>query len=62
MVPDFTGMSVAAVIRTARRSGLDLALDDGAPVTGVAESQRPRPGPAARAGRFQVHVHFGRAP
>jgi cell division protein FtsI (penicillin-binding protein 3) len=58
VVPDFAGMSVAAVIRTARDAGVELALDEGGPVTGVARGQRPGPGPAPRGTRCQVS--FGR--
>jgi hypothetical protein len=46
MVPDFKGLTVAAVLRAANRTGVELALGDGGPVTGVAVRQMPAPGPA----------------
>jgi len=64
LVPDFTGMSLAEAIRTARRSGVELAFDDvgGAggvgSATGVAIRQKPVPGAAARG--TLCRVAFGR--
>ncbi|MES1171970.1 MAG: penicillin-binding protein 2 [Bacteroidota bacterium] len=57
-VPDFSGLTVAAALRAAHRSGVELALDDGAAVTGVALRQRPAPGPAERG--VVCRVVFGR--
>jgi stage V sporulation protein D (sporulation-specific penicillin-binding protein) len=49
MVPSFAGMTMAEAIRTARRSGVELAFDESAGgATGVALRQRPLPGPVAR--------------
>jgi hypothetical protein len=59
-VPDFTGLSLGAAIRAARRSGVELALDDGAAASGVALSQQPAPGPAPVGTRCQIT--FGRLP
>jgi cell division protein FtsI (penicillin-binding protein 3) len=59
-VPDFTGLSLAAAIRTARRNGVELALDDGAPASGVALAQQPAPGLAPMGTRCQLT--FGRLP
>ena len=56
-VPDFSGLTIAAVLRTAHRSGVDLALD-GAAVSGVALRQDPAPGPAAPG--VVCRVVFGR--
>jgi cell division protein FtsI (penicillin-binding protein 3) len=58
MVPDFTGLTVAAVLRAAHRSGVGLALNEGGAVTGVALGQQPAPGPAARG--VVCRVVFGR--
>jgi hypothetical protein len=58
MVPDFRGLTVAAVLRAANRSGIELALGDGGPVTGVAVRQTPAPGPA-RSG-VVCRVNFAR--
>jgi hypothetical protein len=57
-VPDFTGLTVAAVLRAAHRSGVELALNEGAAVTGVALHQEPKPGPADRG--IVCRVVFGR--
>jgi cell division protein FtsI (penicillin-binding protein 3) len=45
-VPDFRGLSVAAVLRAARQSGVALMFDDPQSVTGVAVAQSPGPGKA----------------
>jgi cell division protein FtsI (penicillin-binding protein 3) len=63
LVPDFTGMSLAEAIRTARRSGLELAFDGvgaggAGSATGVAIRQKPVPGAAARG--TLCRVAFGR--
>jgi cell division protein FtsI (penicillin-binding protein 3) len=58
VVPDFTGLTVAAVLRAAHRSGVDLALNEGGAVTGVAIGQQPAPGPAERG--VVCRVIFGR--
>jgi hypothetical protein len=51
---------VAAVLRAAQRSGVELALNEGVAVTGVALRQDPAPGPAD-AGVI-CRVAFGRRP
>jgi cell division protein FtsI (penicillin-binding protein 3) len=59
LVPNFTGMSMGEAIRVARKSGVELAFDDGAgSTTGVAVRQKPAPGPAARG--VLCRVAFGR--
>jgi len=60
VVPDFTGLTVAAVLRAAHRSGVDLALSEGGAVTGVALQQDPPAGPAAPG--VICRVAFGRPP
>jgi membrane peptidoglycan carboxypeptidase len=45
-VPDFRGLSVAAVLRAARQNGVALMFDDPQSVTGVAVAQSPGPGKA----------------
>jgi cell division protein FtsI (penicillin-binding protein 3) len=60
VVPDFAGLTVAAVLRAAHRSGVDLALNDGGAVTGVALRQDPPPGPAPPG--VVCRVAFGRPP
>ena len=57
-VPDFSGLTVAAVLRAAHRSGVELALDETGAVSGVAMHQEPAPGPAARG--VVCRVAFGR--
>jgi len=39
-------LTVAAVLRAANRTGVELALGDGGPISGVAIRQTPAPGPA----------------
>ena len=56
-VPDFNGLTVAAVLRAAHRSGIELALDGGA-VSGVVLRQDPAPGTAGRG--VVCRVVFGR--
>jgi hypothetical protein len=56
-VPDFSGLTVAAVLRAAHRSGVELALD-GAAVSGVALRQDPSAGTAAHG--VVCRVVFGR--
>jgi hypothetical protein len=58
VVPDFTGLTVAAVLRAAHRSGVELALNEGGQVTGVALHQDPKPGPAEPG--IVCRVAFGR--
>jgi cell division protein FtsI (penicillin-binding protein 3) len=64
LVPDFSGMSLAAAIRAARRAGVELAFDapaggpGGGGATGVAIKQKPAPGTAARG--TLCRVAFGR--
>jgi len=59
LVPSFAGMSMAEAIRAARRSGVELALDESAGgATGVAIRQRPAPGPVPRG--TLCRVAFGR--
>jgi membrane peptidoglycan carboxypeptidase len=59
VVPNFVGLSLGQAIRTARRSGVELAFDDpDGRATGIALRQRPAPGPAA-AGVI-CRVAFGR--
>ena len=48
LVPDFRGLTVAAVLKTARRNGIALAFDDRQTVSGVAVAQQPEPGLAQR--------------
>jgi cell division protein FtsI (penicillin-binding protein 3) len=58
-MPNFSGMSLAEAIRSARRNGIELAFDeasDGA--TGVAIKQRPAPGLVPRG--TLCRVAFGR--
>ena len=58
-VPSFTGMTMAEAIRAARRSGVELALDESVGgATGVAIRQRPQPGRVARG--TLCRVAFGR--
>ena len=57
-VPDFTGLTVAAVLHAANRTGVELALGEGGPVSGVAMRQSPAPGPAAPG--VICRVTFGR--
>ncbi|MBC8132546.1 MAG: hypothetical protein H7X95_06160, partial [Deltaproteobacteria bacterium] len=57
-VPNFTGLTVAAVLRAAHRHGVELALNEGAAVTGVAVRQDPPPGPALAG--VVCRVAFGR--
>jgi cell division protein FtsI (penicillin-binding protein 3) len=57
-IPDFTGLTVAAVLRAAHRSGVELALDDGAAVSGVVLRQQPAPGPGPNGA--VCRVVFGR--
>lgn len=45
-VPDFRGLSVAAVLRAARQNRVALMFDDPQAITGVAVAQTPEPGPA----------------
>ncbi len=59
VVPDFTGLTVAAVLRAAHRGGVELALNEGGAVTGVALHQDPPPGPAAAG--VVCRVAFGRS-
>jgi cell division protein FtsI (penicillin-binding protein 3) len=47
-LPDFRGLTVAAVLEVARRTGVSLSFDDAASMTGVAVAQTPAPGPAPR--------------
>ena len=59
VVPNFVGLSLGQAIRTAHRSGVELAFDDpDGRATGIALRQRPTPGPAA-AGVI-CRVAFGR--
>jgi cell division protein FtsI (penicillin-binding protein 3) len=59
VVPNFVGLSLGQAIRTARRSGVELAFDDpDGRATGIALRQRPAPGPAP-AGVI-CRVAFGR--
>jgi cell division protein FtsI (penicillin-binding protein 3) len=58
-IPDFTGLTVAGVLRAAHRSGVELALNEGSPISGVALRQDPPPGPAERG--VICRVVFGRA-
>jgi cell division protein FtsI (penicillin-binding protein 3) len=59
VVPNFSGMSLAEAIRTARRSGVELAFDGAAgEASGVATRQKPAPGPATRG--TLCRVSFGR--
>jgi len=57
-VPDFQGMTIAAVLRAAHQSGVELAFDAATPPTGVAFRQAPAPGPARRG--VVCTVAFGR--
>jgi cell division protein FtsI (penicillin-binding protein 3) len=57
-VPDFTGLTVAAVLRAAHRNGIELALDDARPVSGVAVGQSVAPGLTDRG--VVCRVAFGR--
>ena len=60
-VPNFFGMSMAEAIRSAHRSGVELAFDEAAGgATGVAVKQRPAPGLVPRG--TLCRVAFGRAP
>jgi membrane peptidoglycan carboxypeptidase len=59
-VPSFRGLTIAAAVRAARRSEVDLVFDDRQPATGVALWQSPAPGPAARG--VVCKVAFGRPP
>jgi cell division protein FtsI (penicillin-binding protein 3) len=58
MVPDFTGLTVAAVLRAANRNGVELALGETGAVSGVAVRQSPPPGMAPS--RVVCKVTFGR--
>ncbi|HEY4185827.1 MAG TPA: penicillin-binding transpeptidase domain-containing protein [Polyangia bacterium] len=57
-VPNFRGLTIAAALRTARQSGVQLAFDDRREPTGVALGQFPAPGPAQRG--VVCRVAFGR--
>jgi cell division protein FtsI (penicillin-binding protein 3) len=57
-VPNFQGLTIAAVLRAARQSGVELAFDERSPPTGVAFRQAPAPGPARRG--VVCKVAFGR--
>jgi hypothetical protein len=57
-VPNFQGMTIAAVLRAAHQNGVELAFDARTPPTGVAFRQAPAPGPARRG--VVCTVAFGR--
>lgn len=58
-LPDFRGLTVAAVLDLARRNDVSLAFDDPASVSGVAVAQTPLPGPAPRGqGRIVCRLGF----
>jgi hypothetical protein len=58
-VPNFRGLTIAAALRVARQSGVQLAFDDDRAAMGVALAQAPGPGPAQRG--VVCRVSFGRA-
>jgi len=57
-VPNFHGLTIAAALRVARQSGVQLAFDEEHPPMGVALAQAPGPGPAQRG--TVCRVSFGR--
>jgi cell division protein FtsI (penicillin-binding protein 3) len=59
-LPDFRGMTVAAVLEVARHTGVSLSFDDASSTTGVAVAQTPAPGPAPRG--VVCRLAFGGAP
>jgi membrane peptidoglycan carboxypeptidase len=61
-VPDFRGLSVAAVLRAARDNGVALMFDDPQTITGVAVAQTPEPGPAPLGATCRVAFAAGVAP
>jgi cell division protein FtsI (penicillin-binding protein 3) len=61
-VPDFRGLSVAAVLRAARDNGVALMFDDPQSITGVAVAQTPEPGPAPVGATCRVAFGVGVAP
>ena len=61
-VPDFRGLTVAAVLRAARDHGVALMFDDPQTITGVAVAQTPEPGPAPMGATCRVAFGVGVAP
>jgi cell division protein FtsI (penicillin-binding protein 3) len=61
-VPDFRGLTVAAVLRAARDNGVALMFDDPQTITGVAVAQTPEPGPAPVGATCRVAFGVGVAP
>jgi cell division protein FtsI (penicillin-binding protein 3) len=57
-IPNFRGLTIAAALRAARQSGVQLAFDEDRPPMGVALTQAPGPGPAERGA--VCRVSFGR--
>jgi len=57
-IPNFRGLTIAAALRAARQSNIELVLDDRTPPSGVALRQSPAPGPAPRG--VPCKVSFGR--
>ena len=58
-IPNFRGLTIAAALRAARQSGVQLAFDEDRPPMGVAQAQAPGPGLAPRGA--VCRVSFGRA-
>ncbi|HEX4508710.1 MAG TPA: hypothetical protein VH328_01465, partial [Burkholderiaceae bacterium] len=57
-VPNFRGLTIAAALRVARQSGVQLAFDEARAPMGIALAQAPAPGPAQRG--VVCRVSFGR--
>jgi len=57
-IPNFHGLTIAAALRAARQSGVQLAFDEERAPMGVALTQAPGPGPAPRGA--VCRVSFGR--
>jgi membrane peptidoglycan carboxypeptidase len=57
-IPNFRGLTIAAALRVARQSGVQLAFDEERAPMGVALAQAPGPGPAQRG--VVCRVSFGR--
>jgi len=57
-IPNFRGLTIAAALRAARQSNIELMLDDRTPPSGVALRQSPPPGLAPRG--VPCKVSFGR--
>ena len=57
-IPNFQGLTIAAALRAARQSGVQLAFDEDRAPMGVALTQVPGPGPASRGAICRVS--FGR--